>query len=725
MKKMFLLLSGSVLIALTGCGSSRPAADFTLAAAPTTVSLVNGGPPQSLVLTASPVNGFTDTVNVAVSGLPAGVTATPTTVSVTPGQLAQVTLTAASASLGQTSNLTLTGTSGTMTHSITAGLKVAPATTVTLSTESFDFGADLVGNSLTESVVTLTNSGAATLSLQPTVTGDASFALASSQTCSTSLAPGASCSVAVSYTPTTVSGATPQSATLSLGFDNAPVGTPATVTLTGTSVVLPAGTISTTNNPQVALYTMNLPLPGAVTVRFGPDTTYGRSTWTQSTAVAGPVSILVAGMLANTTYHLQAAVQFTNGLGTVDADHTFATKAPAQVPSFTVSTTAGLVPQPGVEEVTAINGVAPGLDVTDLQGNLLWSYVVPGGGTGSTIEGSKLLPNGHFLLCIGNGSAYPLTGAAFGIDAIREIDLAGNTIREITMTDLNGELSTAGYNLTLQQFHHDIAALPNGHWLVLANTLKSFTDLTGYPGVTNVLGDVVVDLDTNLQPVWVWNEFDHLDVNRHPFAYLFPDWTHSNAVVYSPDDGNFLISIRHQNWVLKVDYKNGTGAGDILWRLGEGGDFTLKNGVDPTDWNYAQHYPSYFSTNTSGVFSLGLMDNGNDRIFPAGVTCNATGEPPCTYTTIPVFQIDEGAKTATLTYHQVLPASLYSDFGGNTELLLNGDIEYDLAGTDISDSDIFEVTPGSTPQTVWHLHSEGFNLYRGYRMPSLYPGVQW
>ena len=56
------------------------------------------------------------------------------------------------------------------------------------------------------------------------------------------------------------------------------------------------------------------------------------------------------------------------------------------------------------------------------------------------------------------------------------------------------------------------------------------------------------------------------------------------------------------------------------------------------------------------------MDNGDDRIFASGVTCGATGAPPCLYSTIPVFQIDENAKTATLIFHQILPANLYSIF---------------------------------------------------------------
>lgn len=55
------------------------------------------------------------------------------------------------------------------------------------------------------------------------------------------------------------------------------------------------------------------------------------------------------------------------------------------------------------------------------------------------------------------------------------------------------------------------------------------------------------------------------------------------------------------------------------------------------------------------------MDNGDDRIFPAGVTCGSSGAPPCLYSTVPVWQIDQSAKTATLTFHQILrPISIIS-----------------------------------------------------------------
>lgn len=83
--------------------------------------------------------------------------------------------------------------------------------------------------------------------------------------------------------------------------------------------------------------------------------------------------------------------------------------------------------------------------------------------------------------------------------------------------------------------------------------------------------------------------------------------------------------------------------------------------------------------------------------------------------------------TATLTFHQIIPTSLYSFWGGNTDLLANGNIEYDLCGLpNFAGTDIFEVTPDpANPQTVWEMQILGTTAYRGYRVPSLYPGVQW
>ena len=289
------------------------------------------------------------------------------------------------------------------------------------------------------------------------------------------------------------------------------------------------------------------------------------------------------------------------------------------------------------------------------------------------------------------------------------------------MATLNARLQAAGHpDLTLQVFSHDVTLLPNGHMLVMANTFKPFTDVQGYPGVTNVLGDVVVDLDPNMQPVWVWNSFDHFDVNRHPMG--FPDWTHGNAILYSPDDGNFLVSIRHQNWVVKVNYNHGQGDGSTIWKLGYQGDFALQGGTEPQDWFYAQHDPSWFSTNSTGMFSLGLMDNGDDRGFADGTNC--LYQSWRCYSTVPVMKVDEVGRTATIAWRQTIDTSLYNSFGGDAFQLANGNVEYDLSGVG-HDSHIFEVTQDAAQQTVWHMFIPGTNTYRTQRLPSLYPGVQW
>ncbi len=613
-------------------------------------------------------------------------------------------------------------------------------TSASLSTASFNFGNNLVGNSITQTVVTVTNTGSATLSLAPALTGDSSYSISSGSTCMQQVAAGASCTVSVKYDPTTASAPAAQNATLNLAFSDVPTGTPQTVAITGIASAVPVGVVSPTDNPQVALYTVTMPFPGSMSINFGTDTTYGKTTWTQSTAASGgQISIFVAGMLASTPYHMQAALQFSNGISVNDVDHTFTSGAlPANLQlNSTVTATPGMTPQPGLELLNPLNGTPNGLLATDLSGNVLWAYANPATTPASTINGAKMLPDGNFLVAIGvTNPGVPTAGAlapAGSVVEIRELNLAGDTVREISIADLNAKLAAASCaecnNVVLYTFHHDVTPLPNGHWLVLANTAIALSTTTTPPltnsAPTTVLGDVIVDLDQNMNPVWAWNEFNHLDPNRHP--YMFPDWTHTNAILYSQDDGNLLVSMRHQNWVVKVNYANGAGNGSILWHLGEGGDFTLAGGTDPTDWQYAQHYPSYFSANTTGVFSLGVMDNGDDRIFPSGVTCGTMGEPACLYTTIPVWQIDEGAKTATLTFHQILPTNLYNFFGGNTEQLLNGNVEYDLCGVGAAGagSDVFEVTQENSPQTVWHMHVTGTNLYRAFRISSLYPGVQW
>jgi arylsulfate sulfotransferase len=497
-----------------------------------------------------------------------------------------------------------------------------------------------------------------------------------------------------------------------------------TQTASTTVYIVPAGLVTPTGNPLVAQYTIDPPASAQIYVQFGTNTTYGQVTSVLATPPGGgPTSTYVAGMRGSTAYHIRGVVQFNDGTQFFDQDQIFSTGPvpPTEIPQITVTTTPGMTPEPGIELLDLLGGTA-NIVASDLAGNVVWYYPFTAS-SGTVVQPVRFLPNGHFLVTLSpiSSTVLKLPGPNSSLtDEIREIDLAGNIIRSINITQLNTRLAAAGFNLVAQVFHHDAIALPNGHWIVLTNTLQNFDNLSGFPGTTTVLGDVIVDLDTNLNPVWVWNTFDHLDVNRHPLS--FPDWTHANALLYA-QDGNLLLSMRNQNWIVKIDYANGAGAGDILWHLGQGGDFTLIGGTDPTDWPYAQHGPAFFSADASQTFDLGIMDNGDDRAFPGGETCSEAGFTVCPYSTVPIFQLDETAMTATLLFHDVL--SQYSFFGGNVNPLANGDVEFDLCSDDTVTTGaaavIYEVTRTNPPQVVFKMNINAVDAYRAYRLPSLYP----
>jgi arylsulfate sulfotransferase len=476
--------------------------------------------------------------------------------------------------------------------------------------------------------------------------------------------------------------------------------------------------VSPTAHPLVAQYSVRQYHTGfSVWVEFGLDTQYGRQTSAvtdSSTAPGGAeVDVLVAGMLPGKTYHMRAHVDSPTG-SWVDEDHTFTTGAidsSVVLPQMTVTrpTSPGGAQAGGVEMLSLVNTGTTGLQgiVTDLDGNVIWYC----GGEAIPL---KPMDNGHFLFMRGNG--------------LEEVDLACNTVRLVTTAQLNQSLQTHGYAWPpLDALHHDMLALPNGHWIALGQVTKTMT-ASGY-GTLDVQGDVLMDIDPSGEVVWGWSSFDHLDINRHIFG--LPDWTHSNGLVYTAD-GNLLLSMRGQSWVLKIDYASGTGSGDILWRLGQGGDFAISSG-NQSQWFYAQHNPTVLSVNGSKS-TISLFDNGNFRLDSTGTTAcgSSSSAPPC-YTRATIWNIDESTKVATPQWEY--QTGYFSFWGGSVSVLSNGNVEFDSSEPynqfdstgpfNPLESLITEVTQKSTPEVLWQMTVTGENAYRGFRIPSLYPGITW
>jgi hypothetical protein len=99
--------------------------DFSLSASPTSLTVAQGASGSSTI-TVNPLNGFTGSVALAASGLPAGVTASfnPTSTTGT----STVTFAASSTAATGTANVTVTGTSGSLSHTTTIALTVTNGT---------------------------------------------------------------------------------------------------------------------------------------------------------------------------------------------------------------------------------------------------------------------------------------------------------------------------------------------------------------------------------------------------------------------------------------------------------------------------------------------------------------------------------------------------------------------------------------------------------------------
>lgn len=340
----------------------------------------------------------------------------------------------------------------------------------------------------------------------------------------------------------------------------------------------------------------------------------------------------------------------------------------------------------------------------DLTGNIIWYN--------ESIVGLLTRPAGRGTFFIQAPDDLPIAN-----QILRLIDLAGNALRETNVERINQQLTARG-NDTINDIHHEAMPLPNGHVAFLGSVEKILIDIQG-PGPVAVLGDMIVVLDENFQVVWTWNGFEHLDVTRLatlaetcipdqagcPMIYLDTianDWMHTNAIAYSPGDGNLIISVRHQDWVIKIDYADGAGTGNVIWRLGLEGDFTIDS-TDPSPWFSHQHDSVFANENVLTVY-----DNGNLRCNNAPDPCNSRGQ---------VYLLDEQNMTASHLLNTDLGA--YAPALGSSQPLINGNYYFNSGVFSFTTqlSTVHEVRPDGA--IIYQLDTQQI-AYRSHRMIDLY-----
>jgi hypothetical protein len=117
----------SAAVAMT-VAAAQPAPDFALSIDPSSLALTAGAAGGTVKVSISAFNSFNGSVIVALSGLPAGVTASPATLSFAPlGQPQSMTLTAGPSAASGAYSVSITGTSGNLVHSAMLALSVTAA----------------------------------------------------------------------------------------------------------------------------------------------------------------------------------------------------------------------------------------------------------------------------------------------------------------------------------------------------------------------------------------------------------------------------------------------------------------------------------------------------------------------------------------------------------------------------------------------------------------------
>ncbi len=374
----------------------------------------------------------------------------------------------------------------------------------------------------------------------------------------------------------------------------------------------------------------------------------------------------------------------------------------------------------------------------DATGDVVWYYR-----SALRISDLRLLSNNR-LLC--NGAKF------FGL---YEVDLLGRTRRKWWASQLVATPHEEFISVPVDSFHHEILELPNGNFLALSTELrnvsgfpKSETEPLDQTEEAAVVGDVIVEFQPDGTVVDRIHLHELLDSRRIGYGSLSNfwathykavggkpsrDWSHANSLIYDADTNEIIVSLRHQDCIVKIDRQSR----ELVWIFGDPMQWRspwkdeLLNAKGELQWPYHQH-----GVHLTPQGTLLMYDNGNYRTLPPGVKLPASENA----SRVVEFRIDEEMRTVEQLWEygprneqfyspfyceaDVLPATgnvLVTD-GGRIET--HERIPSDKIPADYQWARIFEVTRSEPAEKVFEItvdsgldSSIGWSIYRSERIP--------
>jgi hypothetical protein len=376
----------------------------------------------------------------------------------------------------------------------------------------------------------------------------------------------------------------------------------------------------------------------------------------------------------------------------------------------------------------------------DAAGEVVWYYKPE-----AAITDMHRLANGNLVYLYGNFDA-------------SEIDMFGNVAARWHAGTLSPNGPSGAVSVATDTFHHELYEMPSGNFLTLSSEVRDYaaypsseTNANALPASAHVVGDIVVEFQRDGTIVGKWPLLDLLDPYRIGYGSLTPfwnttysavvggtkDWSHSNAVIYDDKDDAIIVSVRHQDALVKISRQSGK----IVWILGThdgwGGPWqeALLTPDASVQWQYHEHAPMLTAART-----LLMYDNGDYRARPFATQVPATQNASRAVE----FAVDDALKTVkqVWSYGGVGSSDVfYSPFicdadempatknvlitdGGRTADPVTGLPSDDAAGAR-KFVRILEVTREMPGQKVFEATisdpTVSFTAYRGEKLSSLYP----